>query len=50
MRDLLTTKAHLNEFSKKEESAKIALKALNEAFFSGNRLYKSDFNIDQFEK
>lgn len=50
LHDLLSTKNHLNEFSKKEESAKIALKALNETFFSGNKLYKSDFCIDQFEK
>lgn len=50
LHDLLSTKNHLSEFTKKEESAKIALKAINEAFFSGNKLYKSDFNLEQFEK
>lgn len=46
LHDLLASKNHLTEFLKKEESSKIALKAINEAFFSGNKLYKSDFSID----
>ena len=46
MHDLLASKNHLSDFAKKEESTKIALKSINEAFFIGNKLYKSDFSQD----
>lgn len=49
LHDLLIMKNNMNEFSKKEESAKICLKAINEAFYLGNKLYKSDFSKDYFE-
>lgn len=50
MRDLLLNKVHFHEFEKQEESQKMVLRALNQAYFYNNKLYKSDFNNDYFMK
>jgi hypothetical protein len=50
MQDLFTIREYLSDFNKSEESQRKILRAINDAFFMNNRLYKSDFNEELFTK
>jgi hypothetical protein len=50
LHDLFEQKTHIYDFSKKEDSQKAILRALNNSFFLNNNLYKSDFNEEYFNK
>ena len=50
LHDLFELKSNLYDFPKKEAAQKAVLKALNDSIFINNRLYKSDFNEEYFER
>jgi hypothetical protein len=50
LHDLFELGKHLADFTKKEASQKVLLRAFNNSFFINNKLYKSDFNEDYYTR
>lgn len=50
LHDLFELRSNLYDFPKKEAAQKAVLKAINDSIFINNRLYKSDFNEEYFDR